>query len=246
MPDMQQNGNISLEPGPILVTGAAGFAGYHLMKELGMGEGDFAADVNTDFEAPEGVTRISWSLPSTPPAELGFVRYIIHLAAMSSVSESLKEVHRVYQINLMGTLSVLEYMISECPKAKMLLVSSSEVYKSTDDLISENCEIGPNVCLFPATSLGDNVLVSPFTQIRNSVIGDNVYIGPGSSWPPPTIPPTSTLVAYVTVEPILCVRLHWVSVYRCQFRAVHNCRVFLADHLHYHDSDPPRASSSLR
>ena len=48
-------------------------------------------------------------------------------------------------------------------------------------IIGENCEIGPNVCLFPATSLGDNVLVSPFTQIRNSVIGDNVYIGPGSS-----------------------------------------------------------------
>jgi len=143
MPDMHHSGNISLEPGPILVTGAAGFAGYHLMKELGMGEGDFAADVNTDFEAPEGVTRISWRLPSTPPAELKFVRYIIHLAAMSSVSESLKEVHRVYKINLMGTLSVLEYMISECPKAKMLFVSSSEVYKSTDDLISENCGIGP-------------------------------------------------------------------------------------------------------
>ena len=134
---------INLEPGPILVTGAAGFAGYHLMKELGMGEGDFAADVNTDFEAPEGVSRISWSLPSPPPAELGFVRYIVHLAAMSSVSESLKEVHKVYDINLMGTLSVLEYMLLKCPEAKMLLVSSSEVYKSTDDLISEDCEIGP-------------------------------------------------------------------------------------------------------
>ncbi len=36
---------ISLEPGPVLVTGAAGFVGYHLMKELGLGEGDIAADV---------------------------------------------------------------------------------------------------------------------------------------------------------------------------------------------------------
>lgn len=48
-------------------------------------------------------------------------------------------------------------------------------------IIGENCEIGPNACLFPATSLGDNVVISPFTQIRNSVIGDNVYIGTGSS-----------------------------------------------------------------
>jgi NDP-sugar pyrophosphorylase family protein len=48
-------------------------------------------------------------------------------------------------------------------------------------IIGENCEIGPGVCLFPATSLGDNVIISPFTQIRNSVIDNNVYIGPSSS-----------------------------------------------------------------
>ncbi|MCK4806049.1 MAG: GDP-mannose 4,6-dehydratase [Candidatus Aegiribacteria sp.] len=143
MSDIHHRDNISLESGPILVTGAAGFVGYHLMKELGMGEGDIAVDITADFEAPEGVTKISWNLPSPPPEELGEVRYIIHLAAMSSVSKSLMEVHKAYEINLMGTVSVLEYMVSKCPGAKMLLASSSEVYKSTDDLISENCEIGP-------------------------------------------------------------------------------------------------------
>ncbi|NOQ23029.1 MAG: NAD-dependent epimerase/dehydratase family protein [Candidatus Aegiribacteria sp.] len=143
MSDISHLGNINLEPGPILVTGAAGFVGCHLMKELGMGEGDIAVDITTDFEAPEGVSKIGWNLPSQPPEELGFVRYIIHLAAMSSVSKSLKEIHKAYEINLMGTISVLEYMVSKCPGAKMLLASSSEVYKSTDDLISEKCEIGP-------------------------------------------------------------------------------------------------------
>lgn len=143
MSDIDPRGIISLEPGPILVTGAAGFAGYHLMRELGMGTGDIAADISGDFEAPEGVSKIVWHLPSPPPPELGEVRYIIHLAAMSSVSKSLIEVQKAYEINLMGTVSVLEYMVSKCPGAKMLLASSSEVYKSTDDLISENCEIGP-------------------------------------------------------------------------------------------------------
>jgi GDP-4-dehydro-6-deoxy-D-mannose reductase len=135
--------NISLEPGPVLVTGAAGFAGYHLMNELGMGEGDIAADVTDNFKAPDGVRKISWNLPSPPPEELGEVRYIIHLAAMSSVSKSLREIHKAYEINLMGTVSVLEYMVSKCPGARMLLASSAEVYKSTDDLITENSEIGP-------------------------------------------------------------------------------------------------------
>jgi len=47
-------------------------------------------------------------------------------------------------------------------------------------VIGENCEIGPNVCLLPATAIGDHVSISPFTEIRNSVIGSDVEIGPGS------------------------------------------------------------------
>jgi glucose-1-phosphate thymidylyltransferase len=47
-------------------------------------------------------------------------------------------------------------------------------------VIGENCDIGPNVCILPATSIGDNVVISPFSQVENSVIGDDVNIGPGS------------------------------------------------------------------
>lgn len=47
-------------------------------------------------------------------------------------------------------------------------------------VIGENCQIGPNVCLFPASSVGDGVIVSPFTIIRNSVIGKETSIGPNS------------------------------------------------------------------
>lgn len=134
---------VTLEAGPILVTGAAGFVGRHVMRELAMGEGDIAADVSTDFDAPAGVRRIAWELPSEAPKDLGEVRYVVHLAAMSSVSRSLQEVHRAYEINLMGTVSVLEYMVSRCPGARLLLVSSAEVYSSSDGLISESSEIGP-------------------------------------------------------------------------------------------------------
>lgn len=132
-----------LESGPILVTGAGGFVGSHLMSELSLGEGDIAVDISTDFQAPPGVKKIIWNLPSEAPKELGEVRYIIHLAAMSSVSRSLKEVHKAYEINLMGTISVLEYMVSHCPEARLLMISSAEVYKPTDDMITENSEIGP-------------------------------------------------------------------------------------------------------
>jgi UDP-N-acetylglucosamine diphosphorylase/glucosamine-1-phosphate N-acetyltransferase len=45
-------------------------------------------------------------------------------------------------------------------------------------VVGANCDVGPNVCILPATSIGDNVVVSPFTEIRNSIIGDDVSIGP--------------------------------------------------------------------
>ncbi len=47
-------------------------------------------------------------------------------------------------------------------------------------VIGRNCDIGPNVCILPATSIGDNVNISSFSTIENSVISDDVNIGPSS------------------------------------------------------------------
>jgi len=46
-------------------------------------------------------------------------------------------------------------------------------------VIGDNCDIGPNVCLLAATSIGNNVVISPFSEVRNSVISDDVNIGSG-------------------------------------------------------------------
>lgn len=47
-------------------------------------------------------------------------------------------------------------------------------------VIGEGCEIGPSVCILASTSIADNVVISPFTEIKNSVIGSDVNIGAGS------------------------------------------------------------------
>ena len=47
-------------------------------------------------------------------------------------------------------------------------------------VIGDGCEIGPSVCIFPATSIGNNVVMAPFTELKNSVIGNDVNIGSGS------------------------------------------------------------------
>ncbi len=59
-------------------------------------------------------------------------------------------------------------------------VIKSNSYIAGPVVIGRGCEIGPNVCILPATSVGDNVVISPFTEIENSVIGNDVSIGPGS------------------------------------------------------------------
>ena len=46
-------------------------------------------------------------------------------------------------------------------------------------VIGGGCEVGPNVSIMPSTSIGDNVAISPFTQVKNSVIGNDVTLGPG-------------------------------------------------------------------
>jgi len=46
-------------------------------------------------------------------------------------------------------------------------------------VIGSGCEVGPNVSIMPSTSIGDNVVISSFCQVKNSVIGNDVTLGPG-------------------------------------------------------------------
>ena len=48
-------------------------------------------------------------------------------------------------------------------------------------VIGDGCEIGPNACIFPSTTIGNNSVVHPFSEIRNSIIMDDVHIGSNSS-----------------------------------------------------------------
>ena len=43
-------------------------------------------------------------------------------------------------------------------------------------VIGDSCEIGPHTCIFPSTSIGNNTVVHPFSEIRSSVIMNDVHI----------------------------------------------------------------------
>jgi glucose-1-phosphate thymidylyltransferase len=81
------------------------------------------------------------------------------------------------QANLGGTIETGVSLKGQVSVGKDTVIRSSS-YIAGPVVIGNGCDIGPNVCILPATSIGNNVVISPFTAIKNSVIGDDVNIGP--------------------------------------------------------------------
>jgi GDP-4-dehydro-6-deoxy-D-mannose reductase len=99
----------------ILVTGAGGFVGKHLLELLG----DEAVSLEADVTDPGALTD---AIRQARP------RALVHLAALSWVAESWREPARVWEVNVLGTVYVLEAVRRECPEARVLVVSTGEVY----------------------------------------------------------------------------------------------------------------------
>lgn len=99
----------------VLVTGAGGFVGRHLRERLVDSFVPFEGDV-LDFEA------LGASLTSIQPSA------VVHLAAESSVAGSWKNVARVWSVNVVGTVNVLEAVRRDQPDARVLFPSTGEVY----------------------------------------------------------------------------------------------------------------------
>lgn len=149
-----------LDDGPILVTGAAGFVGRALMEMFRLGPGDVAADAFEDYPVPPGVRKIRWELPGPPPATLDEVRYIVHLAGLSSVAHSHAGTDAVIEVNAAGTSSVLEWAGEKSPGARFLLASSAEVYRPSRTLLSEGSPIAPRSPYGQSKLLAETIIES--------------------------------------------------------------------------------------
>ena len=69
-------------------------------------------------------------------------------------------------------------------KGKVTIGKNTNIYSGSyivgPVVIGEGCEVGPNTCIFPASSIGHNSVINPFSEIINTVIMDNVHIGSNS------------------------------------------------------------------
>jgi GDP-4-dehydro-6-deoxy-D-mannose reductase len=97
----------------VVVTGPGGFVGGHLRAELGDAFVPYDGDV-LDVEPLRAAVRGADA--------------VVHLAAAASVGGSFGDVAEVWRTNVLGTVNVAEAVRAEAPQARLLFVSSGEVY----------------------------------------------------------------------------------------------------------------------
>lgn len=89
--------------------------------------------------------------------------------------------HAILQNSGTGVGGIIEEGVTL--KGKVIIGADTVIRAGTciygPAVIGSGCEIGPNVSIMPSTTIGDNVVISSFTQVKNSLIGNDVLLGPG-------------------------------------------------------------------
>lgn len=125
----------------VLVTGAGGFAGGHLIHSL-LADGARVWGGSLEGEPPAGRTlsdqqaeAVAWTTMDVTDSEsvaqaLSLARpdQIFHLAGQSSVADSFADVVATWEVNALGTVRLLEAVREQAPEARVLVVSTAEVH----------------------------------------------------------------------------------------------------------------------
>lgn len=109
-----------------MVTGASGFVGVHLVAHL-QRSGDVTFAPTTDITDPNALAEAVLSCPDGPPD------VVFHLAGQADVGRSWTDVSLTWAVNALGTVNVLEAVRRHAPTARVVVVSSAEVYGNVPD-----------------------------------------------------------------------------------------------------------------
>ena len=109
-----------MPPRRILITGAGGFVGRHLLPVLRT-----ACPGATLLTDPFDVTD-----PAAVDAAIGEARpdALVHLAAVAAIPAARLDPGRAWQVNLLGTLNVARAVLAHVPGCTLLFASSADIY----------------------------------------------------------------------------------------------------------------------
>lgn len=170
------------------MTGAGGFAGTHLLDYLGKATDWELYGSSHSLRTAPGSGRVRWvsadlTLRDQATSLVEQVRpaYIFHLAAQSNVQKAFNDPETTIINNVVGQLNLLDALRATSPRARVLIVGSSEQYglvRPQDIPIDEDTPFRPNnpyaVSKIAQDALGlqyflaygqENIRVRPFNHI---------------------------------------------------------------------------------
>jgi UDP-glucose 4-epimerase len=159
----------------VLVTGGAGFIGSHLVHALvargdqvrvldnfSTGKRENLAGLENNIELIEG----DLLQPLDVEKALQHTEFVFHEAAFVSVPESIENPRICYQVNVQGTIELLE-AARQANCKRLVLASSAAVYGARQDMPLR--ETAPSECLSPyaASKLFNETLAKLYSQTYN-------------------------------------------------------------------------------
>lgn len=167
----------------ILVTGGAGFIGSHLVDRLlGAGESVCVLDNFNPFYDPavkrsnieahlehENYQLIEADIRDKTAVEACFercsIQEVIHLAAMAGVRPSIEDPSLYQEVNLIGTMNLLEAMRARSIK-KLIFASSSSVYGNNEKVpFAESDPVDHPISPYASTKKSGELIVYTYHHL---------------------------------------------------------------------------------
>jgi len=174
---------IQISSAPVLVTGAAGFIGFHVTKTLlERGIGVVGYDNINDYysvalkkarlyelQKLKGFTFVRADLADKPALESVFASHkpkiVIHLAAQAGVRYSLENPDTYVQSNLVGFVNILE-LCRHNGIEHLLYASSSSVYGSNEKIpFAVEDRVDNPISLYAATKKSNELMAHTYSHL---------------------------------------------------------------------------------
>jgi len=139
-------------PPTVLVTGAAGFAGSHLLDRLASGEARVVAWRRPGERLPAAPTGAGCEWAELDILDRAAVEaavaaakpsMAVHLAGAAHVGHSWDHAAQTLAVNVLGTHHVLSALARLTPGCRVLIAGSALVYRPQDRALSEDDPLGP-------------------------------------------------------------------------------------------------------
>jgi len=175
-----------VDPRRILITGAGGFVGRHLLGTLARAFPE-ASLLATGEGAGDGVARMDVTDGAAVLATVEALRpdAVVHLAGVAAVTEANRDAGQAWRVNFRGTRHLARAVLAKAREARFLYVSSAAVYGRSfrsGEPLGEDAPLEP-LDTYAATKAAAEMALSAMTSegLRLVRLRPFNHIGPGQS-----------------------------------------------------------------